>query len=313
MRRPAVGGRGANVITRRGVLKLFGAGLLGLFATALYPLVEAMGRPRIASYPLTPRGWTPGLRLRVAVLADIHACEPWMSVGRIEGICAQTQQLGADIILLLGDYVSGMSLTTERVPSADWAAALSKLHAPLGVHAILGNHDYWEDRTFQKDKSATPFVIAALQQAGIATYVNESIRLEKDGYPFWLAGLGDQMALLPGSVYGRKRMAGVDDLDTTLATITDDAPVLLMAHEPDVFPVVPERVSLTLSGHTHGGQINLFGWRPWAASLGSRRYPASYYDVDGRQLIVSRGLGCSMVPIRFGSWPEILLLELGTA
>jgi uncharacterized protein len=300
------------MITRRRLLQLFGVGLLGLFATAAYPFVEAVARPRVANYAFTPRGWTPGLRLRVAVIADLHACEPWMSVQRIESICAQTRELGADIILLLGDYVSGMSLVTDQVHSSDWAPALGKLTAPLGVHAILGNHDYWEDRTFQKDPSKVPFVVKALRDAGIATHVNQSIRLEKDGHPFWLAGLNDQMALLPGSRYGRKRMAGLDDLDATLSGITDDAPVLLMAHEPDIFPSVPDRVSLTLSGHTHGGQINLFGWRPWSASLGSRRFPAGYFEVEGRELIVSRGLGCSAVPIRFGSWPEILLLELGT-
>ncbi|MDB5997077.1 MAG: ykuE, partial [Pseudomonas sp.] len=93
----------------------------------------------------------------------------------------------------------------------------------------------------------------------------------------------------------------------------DDAPVLLLAHEPDIFPKVPDRVSLTLCGHTHGGQISIFGWRPWAASRGSRRHPAGYYNVDGHELIVSRGLGCSVVPVRFGNWPEIVLIELGAS
>lgn len=295
------------------MLKLFGAGLLGLFAAAAYPFIEALGRPRIANYAPEICGWPPGLRLRVAVIADIHACEPWMSQRRIEGICAQTQELGADIILLLGDYVSGMKLVTDQVHTSQWAPALGRLSAPLGVHAILGNHDYWEDRAFQKDPSTTPATLLALREAGIATYVNEAIRLEKDGHAFWLAGLGDQLGLLPGRAFGRKRMAGLDNLDATLAAITDDAPVVLMAHEPDIFPSVPERVSLTLSGHTHGGQISLFGWRPWAASIGSRRFPAGSFNVDGRQLIVSRGLGCSVVPVRFGSWPEIVLLDLGAA
>ncbi|MDB5542378.1 MAG: ykuE [Devosia sp.] len=299
------------MITRRGVLKLFGAGFVALLATAAYPFIEVLARPRITRYALTPRSWTPGLALRVAVIADIHACEPWMSSERIDGICTQAQELEADLILLLGDYVTGMNLVTGPVHSSAWAAALGKLHAPLGVHAILGNHDYWEDRAYQLDQSATPFALKALRDAGIATYINEVVRLEKDGHGFWLVGLADQMALLPGSRYGRTRMAGLDDLDATLAAVTDDAPVLLMAHEPDIFPSVGERVGLTLSGHTHGGQINLFGWRPSAASIGSRRYPAGYYNVDGRELIVSRGLGCSIVPMRVGSWPEVLLLELG--
>jgi predicted MPP superfamily phosphohydrolase len=301
------------MITRRGLLKLFGAGFLSLLATAAYPFAEVMGRPRVTRYPLTPRGWTSGLSLRVAVIADIHACEPWMSIKRIKDICSQTMELQPDIILLLGDYTTGLNFITEQVHSSDWAAALMMLHAPLGVHAILGNHDYWEDKTFQKDPSVTPFALQALRDAGISTYVNEAVRIEKDGKPFWLAGLGDQMALLPGKAYGRLRMAGIDNLTAALSSIDDQAPILLMAHEPDIFPQVDERVSLTLSGHTHGGQINLFGWRPAAASIGSRRFPAGYFNVGGRELIVSRGLGCSILPIRIGSRPEILLLELGTA
>jgi predicted MPP superfamily phosphohydrolase len=301
------------LLTRRAVLKLLGAGGMAGLAVAAYPFLEVFGRPRVTGYAFTPRNWTPGLQLRVALIADIHACEPWMNLARVESICSQTQELGADLILLLGDYVSGMGLALGEVESSDWAAVLRRLTAPLGVHAILGNHDYWEDRSFQRGESVAPIALAALRDAGIPTYLNQSIRLEKDGYPFWLAGLDDQLALLPGRAYGRARIAGLDDVEATLATITDDAPLLLMAHEPDVFGATPDRVSLVLSGHTHGGQLDFFGWRPWAASRGSRRYPAGYFNVDGRELIVSRGLGCSVVPLRFGTWPEIVLLELGAA
>lgn len=301
------------MITRRGVLKLLGAGLLAGLAFAIYPFLEVFGRPRITRYALTPRNWTPGLTLRVAVIADLHANEPWMNADRIGSICADTQALGADLILLLGDYVTGMGRASEDIPVADWASALGRLSAPLGVHAVLGNHDYWEDRGFQRGEAPEPMALEALRSAGIPTYRNEAVRLEKDGHAFWLAGLDDQLALLPGSRYGRTRMMGLDDFDAMLAQVTDAAPILLMAHEPDIFAFggVPDRVSLTLSGHTHGGQISVFGWRPWAASNGSRRHPAGYYNVDGRELIVSRGLGCSVVPIRFGNWPEIVLLDLG--
>jgi hypothetical protein len=300
------------MITRRGVLKLLGAGLLSGLAFALYPFVEVFARPRVTSYSFTPRRWTGGLQLRVAVLSDFHACDPWMSADRIAQICAQTQELGADVILLLGDYVRAMGRVADDVPATQWAQALATLSAPMGVHAILGNHDYWHDAAFQSGEVPEPHASMALRDAGIATYRNEAVRLEKDGKAFWLAGLDDQLALLPGSRYGRPRMQGLDDLDATLKEVTGQDPVLLLAHEPDIFSKVPERVSLTLSGHTHGGQINLFGWRPWAASAGSRRHPAGYFNDEGRELIVSRGLGCSVVPVRFGSWPEIVLLELGT-
>jgi uncharacterized protein len=136
------------------------------------------------------------------------------------------------------------------------------------------------------------------------------------GQPFWLAGLGDQWAFPGFDVKrrrngGRKYYLGVDDLDATLALVTDDAPIVLMAHEPDIFPEVPKRVSLTLSGHTHGGQIQIAGFAPVVPSAYGRRYRYGHIEEDGRHLIVSAGLGCSGVPVRIGSPPEIVVLEIG--
>jgi len=300
-------------MNRRRFMQIFGAGVVTLLAGAAYPFLEVFGRPRVTRYQLTPEGWPPGLKLRVAMLADFHAATPWMDLRRIEAICAQAQELEADLILLLGDYVAGMRLIIERVPEAHWAAVLGRLHAPLGVHAILGNHDYWEDGAFQVDPTRKPSAQAAIESVGIPVYVNTARRIEKDGQGFWLAGLGDQLALLRNRAVGRMRTEGVDNIEETLASVTDDAPVILMAHEPDVFMSPDPRIALTVSGHTHGGQINFFGTRPWAASTGSQHYPVGHYREEERDLIVSGGLGCSVVPVRFGSWPEIVVLELGNA
>jgi len=96
-----------------------------------------------------------------------------------------------------------------------------------------------------------------------------------------------------------------------LAKVTDDAPVIMMAHEPDIFPRVPERVSLTISGHTHGGQVNLFGYTPVVPSKFGSRYVYGHVVEGGRDLIVSGGLGLSGLPVRFGVPPEVVLIELG--
>jgi predicted MPP superfamily phosphohydrolase len=93
--------------------------------------------------------------------------------------------------------------------------------------------------------------------------------------------------------------------------VTDDAPVVLMAHEPDIFPNVPERVSITLAGHTHGGQVRVFGFAPFAPSRFGSRYAYGHKIENGRHMIVSGGLGCSSLPMRFGSPPEIVVVELG--
>lgn len=300
------------MITRRGLLKLMAsAWFAGLAVIGYATGAEALGTPRVTRIALMPRGWTPGLRLRLVVLSDIHACEPWMDADRIRSICALANGLEGDLVLLLGDYASSMDFVTGYPPMSDTAAALSTLRAPLGVHAVLGNHDYWDDPDFQTGAKATTRVGEALERAGIPVHVNSAIRLEKEGVPFWLAGLGDQMAYRPSRRFGRRGFVGIQDLDRTLASVTDDAPVILMAHEPYVFDAVPERVSLTLSGHTHAGQINFFGWAPLVGNPDDRAHLYGHYDNGRSQLVVSRGLGCSAIPMRIGSWPEIMLIELG--
>lgn len=299
------------MLTRRGFLKWALRGIVAGAALAGFPVIEAMATPRVMRYQLTPPNWTPGLKLKIVALADFHACDPWMTVDRIKAICDQANALEPDIILLLGDYATGMNVVLDHVHSRDWSKAMAGLKAPLGVHAILGNHDYWEDKSFQRDPMVETFGEKALRNVGIPVYVNQSVRLEKDGYPFWLAGLGDQAALLPNRAAKRRRATGIDNLGETLAQVTDMHPVILLAHEPDIFAEVSPRVSLTLSGHTHGGQVNFFGWAPIVPSRYGRRYIAGHIVEDGNHIIVSRGLGCSNLPIRFGSWPEILEIRLG--
>jgi predicted MPP superfamily phosphohydrolase len=87
--------------------------------------------------------------------------------------------------------------------------------------------------------------------------------------------------------------------------------VILMAHEPDIFVRVPDRVALTLCGHTHGGQVRLMGWSPVVPSAFGNRYAYGHVVEEGRHLVVSGGLGCSILPVRFGVPPEIVVVELG--
>jgi predicted MPP superfamily phosphohydrolase len=196
---------------------------------------------------------------------------------------------------------------TRRVGMAEIAPVLAQLRAPLGVYSILGNHDWWDDADAQRERTGPAAAARVLRDAAIPVLENDVVRLEKDGHGVWLAGLGDQIAF----VLGPRRFQGLDDLPGTLAKIGDDAPVILLAHEPDIFPTVPERVALTLSGHTHGGQVRLFGYSPMVPSDYGNRYAYGHVVEDGRHLIVSGGLGTSILPVRFGVPPEIVLLELG--
>ena len=298
------------MITRRAFLRLTASLLAAGASVAAYgAVVEPFWRLRTTRYAFTPPGWPSDLKLRLAVLADLHACDPWMDGARVEAIVAATNALGADCILMLGDYIATHRFQTP-IPEAEWAGPLGRLSAPLGVHAVLGNHDWWDDRAAMARGAGLPAAGRALQAAGVRVYQNDCVRLEKDGRPFWLAGLGDQIAFIPLRGW-RHPKYGIDDLAATLAQVSDDAPILLMAHEPDVFPRVPPRVALTLSGHTHGGQLNLLGWRPIVPSRYGARYAYGRKIEEGRNLLVSGGLGASVVPMRIGAPPEIVVIELG--
>ena len=302
------------MITRRGFLRLAGGSFFALLSTAAYAVgIEPLLLTHVKRYALTPKGWPSGLQLKVVALADIHACRPWMDPERIASLVAEANALEPDVIVLLGDYVAGTRIVTGWVNSSEWAAALSGLEAPLGVYAVLGNHDWWEDRTAQRTGQGPIVARKALEHAGIAVLENDAVRLEKDGQAFWIAGLADQLALLRRTELGRMHDTGLDDLPGTLGKVTDDAPVILLAHEPDIFAEVPERVALTLSGHTHGGQVRLFGYSPVVPSRFGNRYAYGHIVEGDRNLVVSGGLGFSGLPVRFGVRPEILSIELGAA
>ncbi len=289
-------------MTRRSFVRTLGALMLSGVASGAYAVgIEPVGRPRVVRYNLVPNRWPAGLKLRLVILADLHACRPWMPPRRIGDICDQANALEGDMILLLGDFLSGMRMGGNRVTSDEWAGKLARLAAPLGVHAVMGNHDWIDDPDAMIAGTGLTIVHKALASINVPVYENQAARFEKDGEGFWLAGLADQIG----------PREGLDDLPGTLAQVTDEAPVILMAHEPDVFPTVPDRVSVTLSGHTHGGQIRLFGYSPIVPSRYRNRYAYGHIVEDERSLIVSGGLGCSIAPIRFGSPPEIVVVELG--
>jgi predicted MPP superfamily phosphohydrolase len=296
------------MLSRRHFLRTFsGLGVAGV-STVAYGFSEPELQLRVTRYQVSPPQWPADLKLKIAVIADIHACDPWMSLQRIQTIVEHTNALGADITVLLGDYVAGHRNVTRFIPADEWASVLAGLKAPLGVHAILGNHDYWDDQTVQREGNGTTVARRALEAAGIPVYENDVLRLNKAGRPFWLAGLGDQLAYAPARRHGIVRRIGVDDLSATLGKVTDDAPVILLAHEPDVARRVPSRVALQLSGHTHGGQVRVLGWSPVAPSGQLLTYGHIRMNCD---IVVSGGLGCSFVPFRLGVPPEIVLVTVG--
>ena len=290
------------MISRRTFLRGAAGALAGTGTLAGYAIgIEPRYRLAVAEWPLELPAWPESaLPLRIAALADIHACEPWMSASRIADIVARTMQLRPDLIVLLGDYMEalGDGYRSRALSVREWVEPLAALRAPLGVYAVLGNHDWWFD---------AKAVRQGLTGAGIPVLENRAIKISRDGHEFWLAGLGDQLAHRKGGTW-----QGEDDLDATLAQIGDAAPAILLAHEPDIIARVPRRVALTLSGHTHGGQVYVpYLGAPWIdTSPFGKRHPYGHFVEKGRNLVISGGLGLTARPIRFMMPPEITLVSV---
>jgi hypothetical protein len=244
--------------------------------------------------PGWPQGHAP---LRVALLADLHTGSPWHGLDTLAGIVAETNALQADLVLLAGDYViHGVQGGTFVAPE-EIAPVLGGLQAPLGVFAVLGNHDHWFD---------AERVRAAFERAGIPVLEDAARRIVRTGDAraggdFWLVGLGDFWE-------------GECDVDGALAQLSDDAPALTFMHNPDLFPRLTDRFALVLAGHTHGGQVALpLLGRPIVPSRYGQRYAAGLVVEQGRHLWVTTGLGTSILPVRFRVPPEIALLTLQAA
>jgi len=230
-----------------------------------------------------------GKPLRIAIASDLHIGSPYTGVAKLERIVQQINAGKPDVIVLLGDFVIQGVKGGQFVPPETIAAKLAGLRAPLGVYAVLGNHDHWLDG---------PRVAQAFERAGIRMLEDTALPLPNGDRHFWLAGISDFMTAL-------------HDVRLALAPVTDDASAIAITHNPDVFPKIPKRVCLTLAGHTHGGQVAfpLLG-RPIVPSQFDDLYALGHIHERGKHLFVTAGIGTSIIPVRFRVPPEIVFLTV---
>ena len=222
--------------------------------------------------------------LRIIQLSDTHH-SPFTDLAHIQRAVKIANRLKPDLFLLTGDYVSHESKYIAPV-----AAELGKLNAWFGTFACLGNHDHWTD---------ADLVTRHLRSAGINVLVNEGFRFEALGASFWLAGVDDHMV-------------GKTDVRSALRGSFPDEMKLLLAHNPVIFRESTRfGVDLTLSGHTHGGQVKLRDdeKRLWP----KRRLSSGLHRRRNSQIYITRGIGTVVLPIRYQCPPEISLLELRSA
>lgn len=221
---------------------------------------------------------------KIIQLSDIHH-SPFTGLDHIERVVKVANRLRPDMFILTGDYVSH-----EREYIAPVADVLGRLRSRFGTYACLGNHDHWTD---------ADLVTHLFQGEGINMLVNEGVRFEAHGASFWLAGVDDYMV-------------GKTDVQAALKGAFPDEMKLLLAHNPIIFrEAARSGIDLTLSGHTHGGQIKIRDDEK--RILPRRKFHAGLYERKNSQLYVTRGIGTVVVPMRYQCPPEITFLELRSA
>ena len=244
-------------------------------------------------YALSLPGWPAAAGdLRIAVLADLHTGSPHNDLEKLQEVVDATNRAHPDLILLAGDFVTHGVVGGHVVEPEASAKVLRALHATLGVYAVLGNHDWWFDGARVRN---------ALEDEGIPVLEDRAIPLVFNRMPFWLAGVSD---FWEAAHDVRRALTGVDEA----------SPVIVVTHNPDVFPEIPARVTLTIAGHTHGGQVAVPGLgRPVVPSQFGERYAIGHIVEQGRHLFVSTGIGTSILPVRFRVPPEISIVTLRSA
>jgi predicted MPP superfamily phosphohydrolase len=259
---------------------------LGLSAFWLEPASLVVAEERIVL------AWPRSGSVRIAVLTDLHVGSPFNGIEKLREIVQRTNAARPDVVCILGDLViqgvaGGDFVTPEAI-----GEELRHLQAAGGVVAVLGNHDAWLNHERVRQ---------ALERHGIRVLEETAAKLTTPAGPVWFAGISDLWT-------------GRHDVSAALAAVADGAPIILMTHNPDVFPDVPARVTLTLAGHTHGGQVQLpLLGRPVVPSRFGQRFAAGHIVEGGRHLYVATGLGTSILPVRFRVPPTISVLTLAAS
>ena len=224
-----------------------------------------------------------GKTFKIAQLSDLHIAE----IGKTEQQTLITlKELKPDLILMTGDVID----QKDSLPALD--AYLKQLPPAIKV-AILGNWEYWSDVNLKS-------LATLYKENDVTLLVNDCLSLAANGIRLSIAGLDDYTA-------------GMPDLAKTFKNCGKDEPFVLAEHSPGLFdePPSPEfgKIAFNLAGHTHGGQLAI-GGKAIFTPRGSGRYVAGWYPTAWGDLYVSRGVGTSIIPLRIGARPEIVLLEI---
>ena len=237
--------------------------------------------------------------LTITLACDIHS-SPYMSLEDMQEIATLINALKSDVILLPGDFV-----TTHMNELPPVVEALSVLHAPMGVYATTGNHEFYVD---------ADLVSEGIESIGIRMMRNENFVLEKGGEKLYLLGVDDNN---DNEVIDFTEGRSAKHIEALYTGVPENAATILMCHKPYRFDEFAKtNVGLMLSGHTHGGQIvfGRIGETVLSLSSMASKYVEGHYEITSgtkrTQMYVSRGLGTVALPMRFNCPPEITQITL---
>jgi predicted MPP superfamily phosphohydrolase len=258
-------------------------------AAAWATLVEPR-RLRVRKLRVEVPDWpAPLADLKIALVSDLHAGAPHVGEARVEQVVAAVNRAKPDVVALLGDYIDPEVAFGGYVSPEAVAARLAALEAPLGVFAVLGNHDWLNDGERVRH---------SLREQRIEVLENDAVAVSLASQVFWLVGLADASE-------------GRPDIATPLSLVPANAPLIVLSHDPDLFTLLPDRPLLTVAGHTHGGQVNVPVVREKVTpSRFGDRYAGGLFRRGRKVMYVSRGIGTSTFPVRLRATPEVVLLKL---
>lgn len=282
-------------LTRRAFLFSFGGGVLAAASGGAYARYVEPYWPVVEFLPMDLRNLAPScVGLRVIQVSDLHLHHS-VPVEYLRSQLERCTALSPDLILLTGDYV------TRADPRyvAQLGSVLCTLRAPLGIFAVLGNHDcgaHDADPRLASEQLAR-YVQKALIDCGVTVLRNEMQTLAIGGASIQIVGVDDLWS-------------GFSDPDRAFAEVDPALPVITLAHNPDSIDDLRDQpCDWILCGHTHGGQVRIpFVGAP-RLPVRNRQYDAGLFEVGDKRLYVSRGLG-HVFPIRFNCRPEITVFTL---
>ena len=234
-------------------------------------------------------GWN-SAPLKVVFLADIHIGGEHVPASRVSNLVSLINAQNPDLVLIGGDFIDGHTSRDRTSKKFDKAIEtgithIGQLSAPLGVLAVIGNHDVWYD---------VDFVSQSLEKQGLIVLQNDGVNLDNQ---VCIIGLKDEMTQNP---------------DNLAFSVCDNSSMIIaLMHSPDSFGLLYSHTKLALTGHTHGGQVNLplIGRRVTSTRSG-KKYAYGRVNHNGIPAYVTSGIGTSILPARFRAPPEIVVIQI---